>query len=269
MKKRLSPKPLHLNFWIKTLLCRFWPGGIGYEAQLKKHIDKQYIHDRDKHPVRSKHHDREGWKNTKTQDGLQYRDYENYDEYVTHQKQKWSEMLKARGGLTPAEVANFRLKFFNRFRHLHELIDKNANIICAGARQGTEVAVLRDLGFKNAWGIDLNPGPDNPYVKPGDFMHLDAEDSTLDLIYCNAVDHAFDLNAFFKEHARAIQPDGYVLYDIAIQEGGGFEAVEWEHEEDVFKLLLKYFREVIHVRKDDNWKWILLRGKRTDSAPEK
>ena len=76
--------------------------------------------------------------------------------------------------------------------------------MCCGARQGTEVEVLRDLGFRSAYGIDLNSGPENPYVVPGDFMKLDAEDGSLDLIYSNCLDHAFDLPALAAEHARAI-----------------------------------------------------------------
>jgi len=128
------------------------------------------------------------------------------------------------------------------------------------------VEVLHDLGFKNAYGIDLNPGPDNELVRIGDFMHLENTDSSLDMIYCNSLDHAFNLESFFSEHARVIKPDGYVLYDIAlqekgVQEQGAFEAVRWKSEEVLFLLMLKYFKKVVKVETEPSWRWVLLQGK--------
>lgn len=220
-----------------------------------------HVHSRDKHSVRYKHHGQGGWK-THKEDGFHYRDYEDYDEYLTHQVQKFDEMLKAKGGFAGREIASYRYKFYRRFRYLPAFLPNSAHILCAGARQGTEVEVLRDLGFSNAYGIDLNPGPDNKLVRVGDFMHLQNEDSSLDMIYCNAVDHAFNLDSFFAEHARAIRPNAYALYDIAIGEGGAFEAVEWKSEEAVFMLMLKYFKKAIKVETEHDWKWVLLQGKK-------
>lgn len=260
-------KKMNLRFWIKTLLHKITPGGFGYNRKLKNFRDPDYNHELHKHQVRQKHHGSGGWKET-PHGKFHYRDYADYEEYVTHQKQKWDEMLKAKGGLSGGEIASFRIKFFRRFAYVSRLLSSDAAVLCAGARQGTEVEVFRDLGFRNAVGIDLNPGPDNPYVVPGDFMHLDAADSSLDLIYCNAVDHAFQLEKFFAEHARAIHPRGYALYDIAIQEGGAFEAVEWSHEEALFSLILKYFDKVIKVETEQKWKWILVQGPRKDALSD-
>jgi len=167
-------------------------------------------------------------------------------------------MLKVKGGFTKRDLVLYRLKFYKRFRILPKYLAKSAHILCAGARQGTEVEVLHDLGFKNAYGIDLNPGPENKLVRSGDFMCLENADSSLDMIYSNCIDHAFDLEAFFREHSRVLKPDGYVLYDIALQEGGPFEAVEWESDEVVFLLMLRYFKTVIKVNTKKSWKWILL-----------
>ena len=254
---------MHLKFWFKTLLYRYCPFRYGYLRRLYKHRVPNYIHSSDKHPVRNKHHKKGGWKEQK-QGNLHYRDYENYDEYLDHQVQKFDEMLKIKGGFTNQAISNYRRKFYNRFRHLPTFLPNSGVILCAGARQGTEVEVLQDLGFKNAYGIDLNPGPDNKLVRPGDFMHLENEDSSLDMIYCNAIDHAFNLDEFFAEHARVIKPNGYALYDIGLQRGktGAFEAVKWESEEAIFLLMLKYFKSVVKVETKADWKWILLQGKR-------
>ncbi|MFA5238585.1 MAG: methyltransferase domain-containing protein [Phycisphaerae bacterium] len=253
---------MHLKFWIKTALYCYVPGGYGYARHLHKFRDRGYLHSRDKDSVRDKHHAKSGWKE-QDQAGFHYRDYKDYQEYVNHQGQKFDEILKMRGGFTNRAIAAYRHRFYRRFSHLPGLLPKSANILCAGARQGTEVEVLWDIGFKNAYGIDLNPGPDNKYVRAGDFMHLENQDSSLDLIYSNALDHAFNLEGFLREHARAIKPDGYVLYDIAMQdeEHGAFEAAGWKSQEALFLLMLKYFEKVIKVETEPGWKWILLQGK--------
>jgi len=252
---------MYAKYWLKNFLYYFFPGKYGYYRYLQKYHDEEYEHDRDKHPVWNKHHKKGGWK--ETQEGLRYRDYDTYEEYVTHQKQKLDEMLKNQGGFTKRTIVSYRLKFYRRFSVLPKYLSKSAHILCAGARQGTEVEVLNDLGFNNAVGVDLNPGPDNKLVQQGDFMNLSYADSSLDMIYSNCIDHAFDLDSFFKEHSRVIKPDGYVLYDIALlDEGGGaFEAVEWKSSETILIMMLKYFKTVIKVNSEKKWKWVLLQGK--------
>jgi len=139
--------------------------------------------------------------------------------------------------------------------------------LCCGARQGTEVDVLRDLGFVNARGIDLNPGSDNPLVGAGDMMKLDDPDNSLDLLYSNCIDHAFDLDRMIAEHARVLKADGYLLYDIGINmEGGGgpFEAISWDRTEDVVLRLLHSFRTVIRIERESQWLWVLVQGKQRD-----
>lgn len=262
---RIPPLPSrgHFKFWLKTAAHFLTPGGLGHYRQLRRKLDADYIHERDKHPVRHKHHGGGGWREAGT-GGVQTRDYSDYEEYLTHQKLKLDEMLKMKGGFSGEDLLNFRRIFYARFRHLPGLLPRDARILCMGARQGTEVEVLRDLGFRNATGIDLNPGPDNPFVKPGDFMKLDFPDSSLDLLYTNCVDHAFDLDAFFREHARAMKPDGYVLYDLAVnmEEGGGaFEAVAWQRTEDIFLMLLRHFKKLVHAERGPQWMWVLLQGK--------
>ena len=264
----LSPKklalinPRHFTFWLKSALYRLTPGGFGQYRKLLKARTEEYVHERDKHPVREKHNGQGGWKDEVSAEGVRARDYASYEEYLTHQKQKLEEMMKMKGGFSNETVLNFRVAFYSRFRHLPKLLPSSAQILCGGARQGTEVEVLRDLGFANAMGIDLNPGPDNPYVKPGDFMKLDYADGALDLFYTNCIDHAFDLDRFFGEHARAIKSDGYALYDIHLvneKGGGAFEAISWTRSEDVLVKALQYFREIVHVERDGEWLWVLLR----------
>ncbi|GAB1420951.1 hypothetical protein MASR2M15_10790 [Anaerolineales bacterium] len=209
-KIRKTQSKLALTYRWKTLLTRLLPGGLGYSKTLRQQHDPNFNPETDLHPVRQKHHGDSGWQAEDNQ-GIIRRDYADYDEYVEHQKQKLDEIAKLKGGFAPEVLAGYRQTFFNRFKYLSNYLNRQAVIVCAGARQGTEVEVLRDMGYKNAIGIDLNPGANNPYVKVGDFMHMDYEDESVDLIYTNCIDHAFDLDQFFAEHARVIKSNGYVL----------------------------------------------------------
>ncbi|MDX6448556.1 MAG: hypothetical protein QOD08_1019 [Gaiellaceae bacterium] len=249
-------------FWAKTPLYRLTPGGFGRYHKLNRLRDPAYDHERDKHEVRRKHFGAEGW-GTTDDGGLARRAYEDYDEYVVHQQQKLDEVLKLGGFFTNEALTAYRLRFYRRFRHLVPLLPRTATIVCAGARQGTEVEVLRELGFSRAYGIDLNPGPDNPYVRRGDFHAIEEPAGSVDLVYSNSVDHAFDLDAFFAEHARVLAPDGYALYDLALggpAVGGPAEAVSWLHEDVVIVRMLSFFHRIVRIEIDEGWKWVLLQG---------
>jgi hypothetical protein len=253
-----------VKFWLKTALHRLTPGGFGYYRRVRRYRDPQYDHTRDRHEVRLRHNASTGW-GSPDEAGLRTREYESYEEYVVHQKQKLDEIVKIAGGFDNRVVAQYRLKFFRRFRHLVGRVPAAAIVVCLGARLGNEVEVLRDLGFENAYGIDLNPGPDNPYVRVGDFNALDLPDESVDVIYTNCVDHAFDLHAFFTEHARVLKADGYALYDVPQaneDSNAAFESVVWESDEVVLEKLLPRFDEVVARERDAGWEWVLLRGPR-------
>lgn len=253
---------MFVKFWVKTALHRFTPGGYGYYRHVRRHRDPGYEHARDQHSVRRRHNASSGWGET-DEGGLRMRSYATYDEYVVHQQQKLDEMVKLAGGLDNRVVTQYRLKFHRRFKHLVGRVPPSATIVCLGARLGTEVEVLRDLGFANAYGIDVNPGPENPYVRFGDFNDLKIPDATVDLVYTNCVDHAFDLDAFFAEHARVLKADGYALYDLPEANADStapFESIVWESDAVVLRRLLPRFREIAHRERDGAWEWLLLQG---------
>ncbi len=255
---------INLKFWIKTALHRLVPGGYGYIKELRKGKSSTYNHKKDKHPVRNKHHGQGGWKG-EDQSDLNYRDYSDYDEYLTHQSLKLDELIKIKGGFSNKDIFDYRLRFYRRFKYLSSFLPEDALIICLGARQGTEVETLRDIGYGKAQGLDLNPGSGNDLVKKGDFMNLDYETSTVDLIYSNCVDHAFDLEKYFTEGARVIKEDGYALYDLNIADDDGgapFEAVRWSGNEEIIKMILNHYSKLIKVETEENWTWILVQGKK-------
>lgn len=257
--RRVRAKRLFVRFWLKSMVYRLTPGGYGHYRRLRRCKDPSFDFEVDKHPLRGKHYGNEGWQ-TASKQPFVYRSYDNYQEYVEHQSIKFDEVLRLSGaGFTNDVVWDFRTKFYKRFRILPDLLSQSASILCLGARQGTEVEVLWDMGFRNALGIDLNPGPDNPYVVCGDFMQLEYDDESVDLVYSNCVDHAFDLSRFFAEHARVLGPTGFAMYEIAaVENAGSFESVQWDEERTVIKEMLNHFSSVAHVEIEGWWKWILL-----------
>lgn len=249
----------HFRYYLKNLIL-LTPWTYGYYLHLKQFKDGNYDYQRDKYSFWEKHHGENGWKNSK-EGAFRYRDYGSYEEYVTHQAQKFDVIIKLYGGIPNKDIRGYRIRFYQRFCHLGKFLPVSAKILCLGARQGTEVEVLRDLGFKDAIGIDLNPGPDNPFVRKGDFMALDYPDNSLDMVYSNCVDHAFDLDKFFREHARVLKPGGLALYDIADQEvggGGPFEAVEWSTVRELLMMPFKHYRRLLKFEAEGVWSWFLL-----------
>jgi hypothetical protein len=62
-----KPRP---KFWVKTFLHLVTPGGFGYIRKLRTGRDSSYVHERDKHEVRYKHHGGGGWTGSKIEGGL-------------------------------------------------------------------------------------------------------------------------------------------------------------------------------------------------------
>jgi SAM-dependent methyltransferase len=248
-------------FWLRQPLYRWTPGGFGYYRMLRRRADPGYVHERDRHPVRARHHDAEGLL-PPDEAGFVRRDYDSYEEYVEHQRQKLDEILQLGHGFSNTAVTEARSRFYRRFRHLVRLLPRDAVVVCLGARQGTEVEVLRELGFRNAYGIDLNPGPDNALVRVGDFNRLQEADASIDLVYSNSLDHALDLDAFFSEHARVLRPAGFALYDVHRDyrpgEPAPFEASLWLRREDVLVRALGHFRRLQRLQAEPDWTWMLL-----------
>jgi SAM-dependent methyltransferase len=158
--------------------------------------------------------------------------YDNYEEYVNHQRSKL-DLVKER-------LVDYNSVYRDLLRvrlaedHLN-LSGKNA--LCLAARLGTEVRSFLDLGCF-AVGIDLNPGKINKYVVTGDFHALQYPDSCVDVIFCNSLDHVFDLSLLLAEAKRVLKKDGMAIFEIVkgSKEGGRvgyWESLSWEKVDDV------------------------------------
>lgn len=146
-----------------------------------------------------------GWVREK---GLPPRRYPSYDRYISHQANKLDKIERQ---LRRREDGDFA-SFLARFATCAALRDAH-NVLCLGARLGPEVQALRQLG-KFAVGIDLNPGSRNALVLEGDFHAIQFSDGSVDAIYANALDHAFDLDRVLAEIHRVLRPGGVLIADI-------------------------------------------------------
>jgi SAM-dependent methyltransferase len=171
-------------------------------------------------------------------------------------------MLANNGGFSGRIIAKNRLMFRRHFLLAIPFLSPTGKIVCAAARDGTEVEVWRDLGFQDAIGFDLNPGPNNQFVVAGDFHKMPFEAGSIDLLYCNSLDHALDLDKFFREAARVLKPGALALIDLTDQNTGAgpWEATEWTRAQDVLDIALKRFSAIVSILQDSIWKSTLLRN---------
>lgn len=160
-------------------------------------------------------------------DGLRSRAYENYQGYVEHQASKLQKLnLAAHDALLKQELAD-------RVRDL-DAVRRGASVLCLGARTGAECEAFVQCGCF-AIGIDLNPGEGNRFVVKGDFHQLQFADHSIDVVYTNALDHAFEFDRIISEVSRVLKEGGAFLAeivrgseDIEGREPGEYEATWWD-----------------------------------------
>lgn len=228
--------------------------GIGPDARRKKQADKEKIR-------HARFWESERWQRDA---GLARRGYGSYDEYLSHQASKLDDIIDR---LRETEDEDYA-EFLRRFESCDPLSEARS-VLCLGARLGTEVKALHALGHF-AVGIDLNPGQDNPYVLPGDFQHINFPGESVDAIYTNALDHAFDLEGIVGEIRRLLRPNGLFIADVLLgyEEGfiaGEFEATHWadsqsfiERIRDIGSFKLEGIRELGQHRRD-HWRQAVFR----------
>jgi SAM-dependent methyltransferase len=166
-------------------------------------------------------------------DALQKRSYASYEAYLEHQKAK----LETHDfGQYDAE---FRAALRDRLASL-DLEWRGRTVLCLAARIGTEVKAFLDLGAF-AIGIDLNPGKENCYVVHGDFHDLQFAPGSVDIVYTNSLDHAFDIDRIAKEVLKVLKPAGLLVVE-AVQgrdqgvNPGFFESFFWKNIDELVRV---------------------------------
>lgn len=176
----------------------------------------------------------ERWKTSADAPALKQREYSSYEHYVRHQQSKFQYL----------DLADYDVKYRQQLKQRLAgvgLVKQAANVLCLGARQGTEVKAFLDLGCF-AVGIDLNPGKDNPYVLQGDFHHVQFPDHCVDIVFTNSFDHAFDPAKLIGEIKRLLKPQGTLIIEAIHGEAqsnapDNYASFWWQRVDDLVALL--------------------------------
>jgi SAM-dependent methyltransferase len=186
--------------------------GIGARARERKRAEKEKER-------RTRFYEAGLWEHS--EDAARRR-YASYDEYVEHQAAKLDKIAHRLREREEEDFAEFRRRFASC-----TALQGARSVLCLGARLGTEVRALLDLGYF-AIGIDLNPGPNNPYVLSGDFHQIVFADDSIDAVYTNALDHVFTLEKVVGEVGRVLRPGGIFVADLVFGFEDGFIPGEYE-----------------------------------------
>lgn len=193
--------------------------------------------------------------------------YPSYEAYLSHQRTKLD-------ALRHKSIAGHDQRFYDSLRkRLQKLpleLERRA-VLCLAARQGTEVRAFIDEGAF-AVGIDLNPGRGNRYVVVGDFHDLQFATGSVELVFTNSLDHAFDLNRILNEVHRVLVNEGFLLVEVGEPEGRGFyESLSWSSVDDLLGRIQEGGFQLEH-RERFELPWIgeqlLLRKVARTGAPE-
>ncbi|HWM25014.1 MAG TPA: class I SAM-dependent methyltransferase [Chthoniobacterales bacterium] len=164
---------------------------------------------------------------------FQNRSYASYEAYLEHQKAK----------LETHDFADYDTEFRKALRERLAGLDvawQGRTVLCLAARIGTEVKAFLDLGCF-AIGIDLNPGKENRYVVQGDFHDLQFAPQSVDVVYTNSLDHAFDIDRIAKEVLKVLKRDGLFIVE-AVQgrdqgvNPGFFESFFWKNIDELIRV---------------------------------
>jgi SAM-dependent methyltransferase len=228
--------------------------GLGAQARERKRADKEQRR-------QERFQDAGLWEHS--EQGARRR-YASYNEYVEHQASKLDKIAPRLREKEDEDFAEFR----RRFATCAELTGARS-VLCLGARLGTEVRALHDLGYF-AIGIDLNPGERNPYVLPGDFHRIVFPSDSVDAVYTNALDHVFSLEELVGEVQRLLRTGGVFVADLELgsEEGfipGEYESAMWRDHERLIEQIkhlgrfeLEQVRDLGRTRRDQ-WTQVVFR----------
>jgi SAM-dependent methyltransferase len=142
------------------------------------------------------------------------KDYETYDDYVEHQKEKTLDPVRRKKWL--GEEWELKLNGFTEiFQRCKDILKPGMKALCIGARTGQEVVSMIDLGI-DAIGIDLVPN--EPHVILGDMHNLDFDDASFDFVFTNVFDHSLHPDKMVSEIERVLIPGGFFLLQMQVQQ---------------------------------------------------
>ena len=150
----------------------------------------------------------ESWDRYGSDRSFAKRMYNSYEDYQKHQSAKLNR-------IDAADLSAYDTRYREVLRERlikTGLLHTGMSVLCLGARIGTEVKSFIDIGCF-AVGIDLNPGEDNRYTVYGDFHDIQFADASIDVVFTNSLDHAFDIKKVMNEVTRILKPGGLFIVE--------------------------------------------------------
>lgn len=182
---------------------------------------------------------------------FQRRNYRSCQQYIEHQKSKLAQLDLSKYDVEYRDALRARLGRLGVLR-------PGTTVVCLAARIGTEVKAFLDHGCF-AVGIDLNPGEENRYVVHGDFHDVQFADQSIDVVFTNSLDHAFDIHRLLGEIKRVLKLEGRLIIEIVVGTNEGqppkfYESFCWTAIDDVVRLISDAgFEAVKHEGFDSPW----------------
>jgi len=143
------------------------------------------------------------------------KDYDSYDDYVDHQKEKTLDPVRRKkwlGEEWDLKLNGFSYIFGNTCKNI---LEEGMSALCIGARTGQEVVALKNLGL-DAIGIDLVEC--EPHVVLGDMHDLDYDDNSFDFVFTNVFDHSLYPSEMISEVERVLKIGGYFLLQMQVSQ---------------------------------------------------
>ena len=196
---------------------------------------------------------------------IQIKQYNNYTEYLTHQREKTANPTNRKIWLSKEWSPKIKLfeKFFQHTILKYPKI-KGQKAIGLGARTGQEIQAMLNVGL-NAIGIDIVPC--KPLVIAGDIHNIPFKDNTFYFAYSNMFDHVLYPDIFVKEIQRIVCHEGLVLLHIATGKLGKYECTEIQNIKDITILFSEeciiWQRQIPKMLGGVNWEILLQVNKLT------
>lgn len=169
-----------------------------------------------------------------TKEGISFKKYKTYNDYVKHQSSKMKNVFVRVGKKYNTIYRQSLADRVGRIVRKTNRLEKGMSVLCLGARDGTEVRAFQDAGFF-AVGLDLYPLSQD-YVLKGDFQKLVYPDNSVDIVFMNCLDHVYDLDSLLKDIIRILKPSGFFLVDFSSIESVNndrWASCRWNNLEDI------------------------------------
>lgn len=138
------------------------------------------------------------------------RNYKNYDDYLSHQKEKTLNTNRRKKWLGVEWQPKIDM-FLEHFYRNKDYIKGYALCVCARTGQEVEALIQMDC---DAIGIDIVPY--KPLVIYGDAHEIPFKDETFDFVFSNSFDHSIYPELFLSEMQRVLKKDGYGMLHLQL-----------------------------------------------------